>query len=157
MKLRRLRRKPRRIRRSPRGERGLKYVSNRQRLPSHWSLPPRGAWIEIRFWQKMAGCSARRSPRGERGLKCRRHHPRMDEKRRSPRGERGLKYVGFGKLGCELMSLPPRGAWIEILFDACSASTHGSRSPRGERGLKWECGGKSGSARMSLPPAGSVD
>ena len=121
------------------------------------SLPPRGAWIEIRFWQKMAGCSARRSPRGERGLKCRRHHPRMDEKRRSPRGERGLKYVGFGKLGCELMSLPPRGAWIEILFDACSASTHGSRSPRGERGLKSIHQLKQNASHFVAPPAGSVD
>ena len=33
--------------RSPHGERGLKYSGNSSTAPTDWSLPPRGAWIEI--------------------------------------------------------------------------------------------------------------
>ena len=33
--------------RSPHGERGLKYESLGARWETHWSLPARGAWIEI--------------------------------------------------------------------------------------------------------------
>ena len=56
------------------------------------SLPPRGAWIEIRKVGKQNEEAFCRSPRGERGLKsvlirllC------IGTSRRSPRGERGLK------------------------------------------------------------------
>ena len=34
--------------------------------------------------------------------------------RRSPRGERGLKFIFTGNVRVQLMSLPSRGAWIEI-------------------------------------------
>ncbi len=53
------------------------------------------------------------------------------------------------------MSLPPRGAWIEILNDASIASIPLSRSPHGERGLKFiESGGLEGGG-VSLPPRGA--
>ena len=57
-----------------------------------------------------------RSPRGERGLKYYRNfrHLRYHH-RRSPRGERGLKYVDINRISVAVLSLPPRGAWIEIL------------------------------------------
>ena len=37
-----------------------------------------------------------------------------------------------------LLSLPPRGAWIEISRAPSYSSRKNSRSPRGERGLKSE-------------------
>ena len=36
-------------------------------------------------------------------------------------------------------SLPPRGAWIEILVACKGIGTSIGRSPRGERGLKYAC------------------
>ena len=82
-----------------------------------------------------------RSPHGERGLKypsVTQHNARPG---RSPHGERGLKYTSPMSNCCFDMSLPTRGAWIEIhrrpVFSAPSASlpTRGawiemSRSPR---------------------------
>ena len=54
---------------------------------------------------------------------------------RSPHGERGLKFqIHVGSCAVP-MSLPPRGAWIEILYIALVSST-----------VFW-----------SLPPTGSVD
>ena len=55
---------------------------------------------------------------------------------RSPHGERGLKYGGGAAGGHGLLSLPSRGAWIEIRFRSCMSETHVGRSPHGERGLK---------------------
>ena len=57
--------------------------------------------------------------------------------RRSPCGERGLKYAsklcGFDNI----LSLPVRGAWIEISFSDCNPVNSECRSPCGERGLKY--------------------
>ena len=39
----------------------------------------------------------------------------MATPRRSPHGERGLKFPDPGALDADVGSLPPRGAWIEIL------------------------------------------
>ena len=57
-----------------------------------WSLPVRGAWVEMPMRPAMRDRVAGRSPCGERGLKspC------------EPRIVAGL------------MSLPVRGAWVEI-------------------------------------------
>ena len=59
----------------------------------------------------------RRSPRGERGLKYQIDHALVHWlKGRSPRGERGLKFV-VDMLTPHIgwLSLPSRGAWIEII------------------------------------------
>ena len=55
-----------------------------------------------------------RSPRGERGLKYLRVDTLSISKGRSPRGERGLKSFALSPSVGREMSLPARGAWIEI-------------------------------------------
>ena len=78
------------------------------------SLPTRGAWIEMaKHHAKRNPCQSR-SPHGERGLKslCLPLLPlRLS---RSPHGERGLKLPNVAIFGKMLLSLPTRGAWIEI-------------------------------------------
>ena len=56
-----------------------------------------------------------RSPRGERGLKLD-VHARVEPPAvsRSPRGERGLKFSFITIKLHSFVSLPARGAWIEI-------------------------------------------
>jgi len=81
---------------------------------SNPSLPSRGAWIEIPMLTPHIRRECR-SPHGERGLKCRDRRGRTDKvSRRSPHGERGLKCVSKAAKTLEDMSLPSRGAWIEI-------------------------------------------
>ena len=100
-----------------------------------------------------------RSPCGERGLKFTYPHgANKQEEGRSPCGERGLKCkkkTEVEKLGVSLpvrgawieinmrqieaefdTSLPVRGAWIEIIRGGDEYSTGICRSPCGERGLK---------------------
>ena len=56
---------------------------------------------------------------------------------RSPHGERGLKYI-VNELAHALdVSLPPRGAWIEMPSLFGWAWMAPGRSPHGERGLKY--------------------
>ena len=82
---------------------------------------------------KQAG-DVRRSPHGERGLKFEGGGKLGDFPLSLPHGERGLKYVQrFTEQG-QFWSLPPRGAWIEIVC-ICRLSVFA----------------------MSLPPTGSVD
>ena len=100
-----------------------------------------------------------RSPCGERGLKCFWSANRPPERCRSPCGERGLKLRDSAEIGARIMSLPVRGAWVEICATP-QRSAHASsslpvrgawveitparvgasrtrcRSPCGERGLK---------------------
>ena len=57
-------------------------------------------------------------------------------RRRSPCGERGLKYIGNNISSATMMSLPLRGAWIEISAHNIQNKYAVSRSPCGERGLK---------------------
>ena len=97
------------------------------------SLPSRGAWIEIRHWDKSSVCRYRRSPHGERGLKYQHPAKVCQGDGRSPHGERGLKLA----------------MWLERYGDARG------RSPHGERGLKsflpvWPVG-----QPMSLPSRGA--
>ena len=79
--------------------------------------------------------------------------------RRSPHGERGLKYDPLGlqpagglslpargawvEIGKSIFagrkvleSLPARGAWVEIFGHFCGLFSRRRRSPHGERGLK---------------------
>ena len=58
-----------------------------------------------------------RSPLGERGLKFHDDHIRQNLPRRSPLGERGLKSGQQIVLSLFHLSLPARGAWIEIEKD----------------------------------------
>ena len=65
-----------------------------------------------------------RSPCGERGLKFWETAHRHCRKGRSPCGERGLKFpFAIGSKPVD-MSLPVRGAWIEIM------GVYGTRSMR---------------------------
>ena len=56
-----------------------------------------------------------------------------------------------------LLSLPSRGAWIEIWQLGYYAGRAGSRSPRGERGLKFLRSKALPGVRVVAPLAGSVD
>ena len=60
---------------------------------------------------------------------------------RSPHGERGLKLCNNNSLTGQALSLPARGAWIEIRSIAISNDDRLSRSPHGERGLKLKDAG----------------
>ena len=55
---------------------------------------------------------------------------------RSPCGERGLKYTANKTWYKCAVSLPVRGAWIEILLQESHLPIKRCRSPCGERGLK---------------------
>ena len=80
------------------------------------SLPVRGAWIEISTSPGYKESASRRSPCGERGLKSRRWFHVPDIRGRSPCGERGLKWQALEIHPSLTMSLPVRGAWIEMTF-----------------------------------------
>ena len=79
------------------------------------SLPVRGAWIEIGTGTGSQISRGSRSPCGERGLKS---APVQDDTKaqfgRSPCGERGLKSVWSWLSLPVVVSLPVRGAWIEM-------------------------------------------
>ena len=81
-------------RRSPCGERGLKWGRAAAADAQGWSLPVRGAWIEMRRKKLLLLRYRGRSPCGERGLKCFRKAQPLVHARRSPCGERGLKSRG---------------------------------------------------------------
>ena len=106
--------------RSPCGERGLKSTRRAQlRFASTCRSPcgERGLKLSARD----ALCTrVSRSPCGERGLKSTLAFQRYEGgQRRSPCGERGLKYLAIFSQMSLLMSLPVRGAWVEI----CSFSS----------------------------------
>ena len=77
--------------RSPHGERGLKYRLQSQSVPQD-----------------------SRSPHGERGLKSALIIRFLVIFSRSPHGERGLKSLLPCGVKAMSLSLPTRGAWIEI-------------------------------------------
>ena len=55
-----------------------------------------------------------RSPHGERGLKYNNVNLVLRRDCRSPHGERGLKYITSQRINRDRVSLPARGAWVEI-------------------------------------------
>ena len=55
------------------------------------------------------------------------------------------------------MSLPSRGAWIEMIWSNWSAERSFSRSPHGERGLKSQCRDRVLHSGVVAPLTGSVD
>ena len=94
--------------------------SSQSSLNAFASLPIRGAWIEIFCLFAPFHGVAGRSPYGERGLKwLRLRWPCNHGKRRSPYGERGLKSARYAGWNDQRMSLPIRGAWIEIKNSSC--------------------------------------
>ena len=145
--------------RSPCGERGLKYAGRGHGQRRQRSLPVRGAWVEIAATVQRSSSDVRRSPCGERGLKFRLPWASAGCGRRSPCGERGLKFLRKYHFRCSFLSLPVRGAWVEICggqavgaMPTSSLPVRGAwvemwpfsafpgvrdcRSPCGERGLK---------------------
>ena len=96
----------------------------------------RGAWVEIDGYGLSVERWQGRSPCGERGLKCSSRSAWWKNSRRSPCGERGLKFVAIDTLTNVAMSLPVRGAWVEIHVDGRTSPGAAGRSPCGERGLK---------------------
>ena len=55
------------------------------------------------------------------------------------------------------LSLPARGAWIEMLTKNASAADVRRRSPQGERGLKFGSPGNQMCSGIVAPRKGSVD
>ena len=91
------------------------YDSDRQNCYFALSLPVRGAWVEIAVDGYVLTSDFGRSPCGERGLKLGRCvSPGASCVCRSPCGERGLKFLMDSEKQTFYMSLPVRGAWVEI-------------------------------------------
>ena len=99
--------------------------------------------------------STGRSPHGERGLKCNHSKAKANRYGRSPHGERGLKYAILRRQPLRSMSLPSRGAWIEIKSVCIIGLLVASRSPHGERGLKLCRKGVTLLVVLSLPSRGA--
>ena len=98
----------------------------------------------------------RRSPHGERGLKSIVQTSPATDASRSPHGERGLKFYQAGRRAALELSLPPRGAWIEIFYgNKGDAIAEVGRSPHGERGLKCKEYNEYSYNGWSLPPRGA--
>ena len=96
----------------------------------------------------------RRSPHGERGLKSDNQLRITSDRSRSPHGERGLKYVLSAAVFIVDLSLPARGAWIEICWAEHHAQCRTSLPARGawiEIG-RWRCKRRAG---RSLPARGA--
>ena len=75
--------------------------------------------------------------------------------RRSPHGERGLKLQPGHAAPAVLLSLPARGAWVEIHPGPVLGGPY-CRSPHGERGLKFVLVVRRLAALVVAPRTGSV-
>ena len=98
------------------------------------SLPPREAWIEIKYRKLSSGLMIGRFPRGKRGLKS-----KLTWHRQVPH-----------------VSLPPREAWIEIQIPRAQISRSVSLPPR-EAWIEIEANLAQAGAACVASPAGSVD
>ena len=79
--------------RSLHGERGLKFLGPNDSMQAYWSLPSRGAWIEILIYNQ-CGQPARSLPsRGAWIEICVIKLGSPSKLCRSLHGERGLKYI----------------------------------------------------------------
>ena len=76
---------------------------------------------------------------------------------RSPCGERGLKCCHLALVRRQPLSLPVRGAWIEICERGLTSCKRRRRSPCGERGLKSLQKISKKNVICVAPRAGSVD
>ena len=68
-----------------------------------------------------------------------------------------MKYVAGRVLDPEVLSLPARGARIEILLTGLATCKDGSRSPQGERGLKFHRVAEVARVGAVAPRKGSAD
>ena len=121
--------------RSPCGERGLKFEWVTLHIVGNGRSPCGERGLKYHF-SASAARPLCRSPCGERGLKFKRFSAFAFHACRSPCGERGLKFDFLQLFQHVRMSLPLRGAWIEIWVDPDKRTARVSRSPCGERGLK---------------------
>ena len=96
----------------------------------------RGAWIEISMVTPAFSAAAGRSPCGERGLKSRLRVPSILQQLSLPVRGAWIEIMVAGQRGTMCTSLPVRGAWIEISKPPDVFGGFG-RSPCGERGLKY--------------------
>ena len=67
-----------------------------------------------------------------------------------------MKYWIFHRSAIKELSLPARGAWVEILAAAGNVALAIRRSPRGERGLKCGIRHKRNDPHYVAPREGSV-
>ena len=77
--------------------------------------------------------------------------------RRSPQGERGLKFVQRDAGGYQAVSLPARGARVEISARTSSRASTRVAPRKGERGLKFDAAVDVGNHRGVAPRMGSAD
>ena len=88
-----------------------------------WSLPVRGAWIEIRCLPAKRRRNLESLPVRGAWIEIRWSADLLQRRvRRSPCGERGLKWLAAKHHYRRVASLPVRGAWIEILLAAVISS-----------------------------------
>ena len=74
----------------------------------------------------------------------------------SPHGERGLKFLPVNDQVSQGLSLPTRGAWIEITASPSPFPSGNRRSPHGERGLKLLSICRFSISAFVAPPTGGV-
>ncbi len=74
---------------------------------------------------------------------------------RSPQGERGSKWRDDVETLVQVLSLPARGAWIEITWNIVVYTTVVCRSPQGERGSKSITSDIDTKTNASLPARGA--
>ena len=114
-------------------------VSNLATALPTWSLPSRGAWIEMIRRAVLRRAERCRSLRGERGLKWKRMERHLQKVRSLPsRGAWIEIYLRGECMELIAVSLPSRGAWIEIGGGESFGGVSVRRSLRGERGLKLD-------------------
>jgi len=77
-----------------------------------------------------------RSPRGERGLKLTLPDNHIKSNMSLPPRGAWIEIDDRSIVSALAWSLPPRGAWIEIRYKLVQSFRRLGRSPRGERGLK---------------------
>ena len=119
-----------------------------------WSLPLRGAWIEILNCNVAIADEMRRSPYGERGLKSSQSKNRRTASQSLPLRGAWIEILAGSIHFFGAWSLPLRGAWIEIGGGSAARRSPG-RSPYGERGLKYAVRGVPLDVLASLPLRGA--
>ncbi len=87
-------------------------------------------------------------------MKCNRRISVVGPVSRSPHGERGLKFLRRTQDQRQTLSLPARGAWVEIPQPGYDIARK-RRSPHGERGLKSTIPTSNPPLLSSLPARGA--
>ena len=98
----------------------IEIISIDDSISDNTSLPSRGAWIEMQYLLRTAVFYMVAPFTGSVDWNCNESHQRRGVRRRSLHGERGLKFIGKKENLRECLSLPSRGAWIEILSHTAS-------------------------------------